>query len=486
MRAQAEHDQSSGPLQDGLNPDGKRRWLIWGSVAMGTFIATFDTSVVNVSLPTIAQTFGMTLVDIQWVELAYMLMVAIFLLPFGHLADLIGRRKVCVAGFGLFALGLFGAGLSTAIGGLLASRVLQAIGGAAFMANGPAIITETFLRDRGKAFGAITVVVSLGSILGPLCGGWLTQHWGWSWIFWINIPAALVAMWWAMVTLPGFQDELEHHWFKQFDAYGGVLIAVALSALILRATYGMTRPWLGGFNGACTLALLGAIGLFIKHHRHAQRGERGILVNFSTFTDTTFFVTAAASFLSFIGIKMVFFLVPFYLETVRSMGPFTSGAVLMSAPLALSVAAPLSGAISDRFGGRAISALGMLCSALGLFLISRFEAATPLWLVVCGLALVGAGNGIFYPPNSARLVSSAPVDQLGIVGGLQAIVRTMGMLFAVVLIGALYVYSQSALQEPATTLVGQRLSFTVAALLTLFNVGWLQFDLGRGRVTKSG
>ena len=178
VRAQAEHDQSSGPLQDGLNPDGKRRWLIWGSVAMGTFIATFDTSVVNVSLPTIAQTFGMTLVDIQWVELAYMLMVAIFLLPFGHLADLIGRRKVCVAGFGLFALGLFGAGLSTAIGGLLASRVLKAIGGAAFMANGPAIITETFLRDRGKAFGAITVVVSLGSILGPLCGGWLTQHWG--------------------------------------------------------------------------------------------------------------------------------------------------------------------------------------------------------------------------------------------------------------------------------------------------------------------
>ncbi|MEZ4573979.1 MAG: hypothetical protein R2857_03465 [Vampirovibrionales bacterium] len=126
----------------------------------------------------------------------------------------------------------------------------------------------------------------------------------------------------------------------------------------------------------------------------------------------------------------------------------------------------------------------MLCSALGLFLISRFEARHA---VMVGGVRTGFGWGratVFYPPNSARLVSSAPVDQL-FVGGLQAIVRTMGMLFAVVLIGALYVYSQSALQEPATTLVGQRLSFTAAALLTLLNVGWLQFDLGRGRVTKA-
>lgn len=461
------------------------RWKIWFSVALGVLIATFDNSAINVSLPTIAESFAMSLAQTQWVELAYMIGVAMGLLPFGHLSDIWGQRGVCTAGFLTFALGLLIVATATTMPQLWVGRFVQALGGAAFMANGPALIARYFEDDRGKAFAGITMVVSVGSVVGPLGGGWLSQHWGWPWIGWVNIPLCLAAAWGAWLNIPQTpvreKIEVSEH-DRSFDAYGSLLMGLWLMVIIIKLTVGLALPWWHGFNALCLTAAVALVGLFVIHHRQARAGHRPILIDVTMFKHPPLANAVVAAFISFIGVKTIFFLMPFYLETVRHAVPLISGCLLMGVSLALSVGAPISGWVSDRFGsqrgGRLISAVGMTCSAMGLFQLAQFTAQTPISWVWLGALMVGFGNGLFHPANSSRMAMAVPPSQLGIMGGVQAVVRTLGMLLAIVLIGALFTQTQSQLTDGASFIKGYRMCFYMAGGATLINALWISFGEG--------
>jgi len=177
---------------------GSRKWLVLSSVSVGTFMATLDGSIVNISLPYIQQGFGISLVAVEWVVVAYLLVVGSLLLPFGRLGEVLTFRRVYLAGFAIFTIASVLCGVAPSAPGLILFRVVQAVGAAMLQAMGPAIVARTFEpHERGRALGLNAVSVSIGLSLGPALGGLLTEVGSWRAIFLVNAPVGLFAILWA-------------------------------------------------------------------------------------------------------------------------------------------------------------------------------------------------------------------------------------------------------------------------------------------------
>ena len=171
------------------------KWLVLAAVAMGVFLATIDGSIVNIALPTLVNSLHVPFALVEWVVLAYLLTITTLMLSIGRLADMVGKKSLFLAGMIIFTTGSLLCGLSTTIGYLIASRVIQAVGAALTMALGTAIVTEAFpSEERGRALGLNGLMVSLGIIIGPTLGGLLLEHFSWNWLFFVNLPVGLAGI----------------------------------------------------------------------------------------------------------------------------------------------------------------------------------------------------------------------------------------------------------------------------------------------------
>jgi EmrB/QacA subfamily drug resistance transporter len=454
--------------------DEKNRWWTWMAIAIGVFMATLDSSIVNISLPNIARSLHSDLPSTQWVVLAYMLGISGILLPLGRLSDLWGRRKVYVGGMIIFTVGSFLCGVSHSVGMLIVMRALQAVGAAGLMSSGTAVTAEVFQTDRGKALGLTGSVVSIGAMLGPSLGGWIVQAGGWPWIFWVNVPVGILATFFAWKMLEPY--DTPHLGDQSFDFWGAFLSMVALLSLMLLLTYGLGMPWYDPSNMVLFVTFLGTTWAFIKY----EKGTPHPMVAFELFRERLLTNACVASFLAFIGITFIFFLMPFYLQLLRGLSPWASGWILMTSSLALFIFSPLSGSLSDRIGSRNLAIVGMLISALGLWLIATFGIQTTLPKIVLGLFLVGMGNGLFQPPNNNQMLGAVPPHALGLVGGMLAIVRTLGMTAAVALVGFIYSYNHAELSDPQGFLHAFRMVFILGTVVTVLNAVWIRWYRPKG------
>jgi EmrB/QacA subfamily drug resistance transporter len=398
-----------------------------GTVCIGAFMGQLDASIAQLVLPTLETAFHARLALVSWVALAYLLTLASTLPIFGRLADMVGRKLLYTAGFVLFIAGSALCGFAPSLWFLIGARVFQAIGAGLLQANSVAIITAAAgPARRGRAIGLQGAAQAIGLSAGPAVGGLLIQSLGWRWVFWINVPAGLLGAALGWFVLPQTQGLSRD---RRFDWRGAVLLAPALTALLLALSEG--RIWGATSPEFVACAAGGALllALFVRHERTAASP----LVDLQLFRARAFTTGNVAGLLSYALLFGVFFLLPFALERGRALSPLDAGLLLTAIPLALGVMALLSGALSDRVGARPLTVSGMLLAAVALAGLAWDMRAVALPALVAALAAFGTGQGLFTAPNNSAIMGAAPEERLGVAGGVLNVTRSLGTSLGVAL-----------------------------------------------------
>jgi drug resistance transporter, EmrB/QacA subfamily len=406
------------------------------TIGVSTFMSSLDSSVVNLVVPLIRNEYGVSISTVEWIVTAYLLVVSSLLLTFGRLADLYGHKRIYSSGFVIFTAGSLLCGISINIYMLIACRVIQSVGAGMLFAAGPAIITNSVpASSRGKALSVTAVAVALGLCTGPVIGGFLSTFFGWQSIFFINIPIGLLGIILVRKNIPADERTTP----APFDFFGSILIFASLLFILLPLNIS------GDFDipPAIFLCLLAAgffllIGFVALEKRIAHP-----LLKTSLFQNRVFASGNAAAFFIYMAQFIMVFLAPFYLENIRQFTALLSGLLFLPMPLATMIAAPVSGGISDRFGGKYITSAGAFIMACGLFMLSFLGSESHFVYIVSAMVVCGIGFGMFQTPNNSAIMGSVPPQNRGTASGTLATMRNTGMVMGVAVSGALFSCFQS-------------------------------------------
>lgn len=409
-------------MQSVSQPGGHpKKWTVLAIAALSVFMATLDSSIVNIALPDISKEMHVSISSVQWVVTSYLLAISLLLLFWGKLSDLYGKKLIFSSGFLVFAFGSLMCALSHALPFLVLARVVQAVGASAMMSLSQGIVTAVFPpQERGRSLGLIGMMVALGSLTGPSLGGVLVQLFRWQSIFIINIPIGVVGGLLSFLFIPEIFETQED---KRFDLKGFALFSLSLLFLFLGLLFVQ--------EGALPLwALAPSVALFAASFAAFLLLEKRCavpLINLRLFRVHEFSGGLATAYLSFITINAVLLFMPFYLQTYRGFSALTAGLIIMAYPLMTGLCSPLSGWLSDRIGYRPLTVAGMAVSTTALLLLSTLGARTPVWEVVALLMLMSLGVATFQSPNNSSVMGSVSRRDLGIAGGVNALARNLGM-----------------------------------------------------------
>lgn len=401
--------------------------VVW----IGIFMATLDGSIVNVALPTLTEFFKTDITTIEWVVMAYLLTITSLLLSLGRISDMIGRKIIFAGGLAVFTLGSGLCAFSTTEGQLILFRIFQGIGAAMLMATGIAIITHAFPpRERGKAMGLIGTVVSIGSMTGPVLGGFLIQKVGWQSIFLINIPVGIVGTIMALKVL--HNDEKSKG--QSFDIPGALTLFISLVTLLLALSEGQEKGWGSSF---IIFLFVSSLVFFIIFVSIEIRAKQPVL-DLRHFRNRQFAAANISALISFIAMFSIILLMPFLLQDELNYSPQKMGLVFMAVPLVMSVVSPLSGWLSDRTNSHVLSSIGIGIATLSILSLSYLNVGSSFMDVALSLSFLGLGMGLFQPPNNSIIMGSLPKEQLGIAAGIMGTMRNMGMVIGVAVSGAVF------------------------------------------------
>ena len=396
--------------------------LLIFSISLATFMAGLDGTIVNIALPTISESFHISSSTVSWVATAYLLVMAGSVLVFGKVSDMIGFKKVFLAGFVIFTIGSLACGvLPELFGGFLSlvgSRIFQAVGGAMITAIAPAMITAYIpMEQKGKAMGIVMTLAALGTALGPTIGGVLTQYLSWHWIFIINVPVGIVAVLLGAKVIPaaaGHQANL-----AGFDRAGAGLIFVGLASLLFVVAEGDTLGWTSPGIVALTAIALITLGWFVWN----ELGAADPLLDLRLFKNRNFLLTNLLLSLVFFSFAGINYLLPFYLKYVRSYDTSSAGLILTSLSFAMMGAGILSGMLFNRTGPRPLCIAAGASLAAGYFLMTRLHSDTSAGYVVASLALIGFGLGLMITPASNMIMNSVARTKQGMISSLTSLER---------------------------------------------------------------
>ena len=390
------------------------------AVALGTFMSALDSSIVNISLPTIGGYFNVSLTTVEWVVLSYLIIITSLLLTFGRLGDIYGHKKIYITGLIIFTAGSLFCAMSPNIIFLIGSRVIQAAGAGMLMSLGPAIITlNSPVKDRGKALGAIAVAVSFALIIGPVLGGLLTSYFGWQSIFLINIPIGIAALLWSIKILPATRSGKK----LPFDFPGAITFFLSLLAIIVPLSFADKFGWNNPLIILCLASGIALFALFL----FIEKKSRFPMLDLNLFKNRLFAMSNLSLLFNFMAQFTISLILPFYLIEFRGFEPSKAGLIMVSAPAVVMVIAPVAGFISDRTDARYISSAGMAFTAAGLFLLSTLKADTDIALIILYLAVIGFGVGLFQTPNNSAIMGAVPLQNKGIASSMLATMRNLGM-----------------------------------------------------------
>jgi EmrB/QacA subfamily drug resistance transporter len=407
-------------------------WFVVATVCIGAFMAALDASIVNIALPSLQHQFQVTMSEVEWTSLAYLLTLATFIVTFGRIADMIGRRWMYACGFLVFMVSSLMCGLADGFTFLLISRVFQAVGAAMLQANSVSIITAiTPAADRGKAIGIQASAQGIGLCLGPVIGGALISLFDWRWLFFVNIPIGLIGTTLAILLLP--RDVVVRK-RERFDFGGFILLTPTLVSIIYVLNMGLSQGWTSPIIVNCYIILTLGLTAFVL----LERSHTSPMVDLTLFKNSIFTYGNLSGMMSYIVMYAVLLLTPFFIESMMHMSILSAGMFLMLVPLGMTLVTPFSGAMADRLGVRFPTMLGMGLATLGCILLALAGGFGMLYFLISGLFLVGIGLGSFTPPNNSSVMGSVPSERLGVAGGILNMSRTFGMGIGVTLGGLTY------------------------------------------------
>lgn len=412
---------------------GANKWSILFTVAFGTFMATLDSSIVNIALPTIRRELDAG-DNAEWVVLSYLLATTSTLLIMGRLSDMFGRKWIYIAGFSTFVLGSFLCGLSWSIWSLVCFRVVQGLGASMIFAIGPAIVGDAFQpHERGRALGWIGTIVAAGASAGPVAGGLLLEHFGWPSIFYVNVPIGLIAIWRAITILPK-QPRIRQS--APFDIPGALLFLTGVTTLLIGIDFG-ADPDHGWTDKLVIILITGGLLLLLFFIRWESKTPAPML-RLKLFTIKPFRSAIGASGLGFIASGANVYIIPFYLQLLLNFSPQDAGLIMLAGPLTLSVAAPIGGYLSDKISTRWIASAGLVITGTGYFMFSFMQPDWGWHDVVWRSALVSLGFGLFQSPNSSSALNASPITERGIASSLIAFMRNLGLVTGISLGAAIW------------------------------------------------
>ncbi len=408
------------------------KWTVFAIVAVGVFMSTLDSSIVNISLPAISAYFHTPLSGaVEWVVIVYLVVIAALLLTIGRLADMTGRKLTWAAGLAIFTLGSALSGAAPSLGFLIAARGFQAIGGALLFAVSAAMLTGAFPpTERGRVLGLNALIVALGISAGPTIGGAITESLTWRWIFYVNVPLGIAGF---FATLRWLRENAPHA-PGRFDPAGAIALTIGLAALTLGFSFG--QEW--GWGSTLLIATLGTGVVAIIALVLIERAVPSPIIPFNLLRNRVFASANISLILSFLALFAVSFMMPFYLEQLRGFSVLKSGLLLTPLPLTIAIVAPFSGRMADRFGTRWLAAIGLAIACIGLALLSQLDATSSVFAIVWRLVLTGFGQALFQSPNNSALMGSAPRERQGVASGFLATGRVMGQSMSVALAGAVF------------------------------------------------
>ena len=411
------------------DPSVKRAALAVSTLA--GFLTPFMGASINVALPAIAREFSMPAVSMSWVATAYILAAAVFMVPFGRLADIHGRKRIFTAGVALYTVSSGLAALAFSAPSLIAFRVFQGFGAAMMLGPSVAILASVFpAGERGRAIGINTAAVYIGLSLGPVLGGFLTQNFGWRSLFLVNLPVGALALVLTTTRLRGEWAEAEG---ESFDAAGSVIFGLGLASLM----YGFSRlpSALGGVLVFLGLAFLGGFLVYEKRIPAPVLDVRLFECN------RVFAFSNAAALINYSATAAVTFLLSLYLQYIKGFSPRTAGLVLVAQPIVMAVFSPLAGKVSDRVEPRIVASTGMAISGAGLLLFAFLGEETSVVFIVGSLLCLGFGFALFSSPNTNAVMGSVEMRLSGVASSTLGTMRLTGQMLSLgvsVLIIALF------------------------------------------------
>jgi len=440
---------------------------------LGAFLIPFMGSSVNIALPSIGKEFSMDAILLSWLTLSFLLTATMFLVPFGRIGDIHGRKRVFLYGFVIYTLSSVFSAIAPSALFLIACRVLNGIGASMTFSTGVAILTSIYPPgERGKVLGINVAAVYSGLSCGPFLGGLLTHHLGWRSIFVMNIPLGALIVIFTIWKLKGEWTEAKG---EKFDVFGSILF----SGTLVAAMYGFSR--LPGIRGV-SFVLLGVLGILalIKWELKTESP----LFNIDLFAKNKVFAFSnLAALINYSATFAVGFLMSLYLQFIKRMTPEEAGIVLIAQPIVQALFSPLAGRLSDRLEPRMVASIGMALTALGLLFFSLLDQEATVFFIVGTLMLLGLGFALFSSPNTNAVMSSVEKKFFGVASGTLGTMRSMGMMFSMGMVMVIFaIYIGRAEITPPNYALFLRSAKTAFTIFTALCVVGIFASLSRGRV----
>jgi EmrB/QacA subfamily drug resistance transporter len=429
-----------------------------------SFIGPFMISSVNVALPAIQAEFSADAVTLSWVATSFLLAMAVFLVPFGKVADIYGRKKIFSRGVGLFTLASLLAVFSFSIKVLILMRVLQGIGSAMFVTTGMAILTSVFPPShRGRVIGIYVAAVYIGLSAGPFAGGFITRYLGWRSLFAVVVPFGAASI---FMTTKYLRAEWADARGETLDIGGSLLYGLSILILI----YGASA--LPGMVAICLIiAGFTGLGFFIRFESRVPHP----VFEVKLFNQNRLFTfSSLAALINYSATNALTFLLSLYLQYIKDLPPQYAGSILIAQPIVMAVFSPLAGRLSDRIEPRLIASTGMMITALGLFFFISVGANTSYLLIILMLALLGFGFALFSSPNMNAIMSAVEKKHFGIASGTLATMRLLGQMVSMAI--AMVVFAVFMGRDPISPanysefLKSVRVSFLIFAVLCTIGI----------------
>ena len=440
-------------------------WVL-ASLALCMLLPSLGTSIANVALPTLAEALGASFQQVQWVVLAYLLATTTLIVSAGRLGDIIGRRRLLLAGILVFTAASALCGVAPTLGLLIAARAAQGLGAAMMMALTMAFVGEVVPKPRtGRAMGLLGTMSAVGTALGPTLGGILIAGFGWPAIFFVNVPLGIVAFGLAQRYLPADRRAAKPD-AARFDRVGTLLLALTLAAYALALTIGR------GSFGWVNLALLAAAALGVGLFVWAEARAASPLIRLTMFRDPVLSASLATSALVSTVMMATLVVGPFYLARALGLDTVLVGLVMSVGPIAAALAGVPAGRVVDRFGAHRMAVSGLAGTGVGclaLCIAPAAWAAAGVAGYVVPIVIITASYALFQAANNTAVMAEANADQRGVMSGMLNLARNLGLITGASAMGAVFALtshsSDFTTARPEAVATGMQVTFAVAAVL---------------------